>query len=91
MTVETRIDANNKTDVLKLITDRLNEIYVGLQKSSPLDYIDAFESQLHIIMMDIAQTLGLQLDYTPEGDPYMFCNMAGAGTKDKKFEEFGRE
>ena len=91
MTIETRINAENKTDVLKAVTDRLNEIFADLKRKNPQGYMNSFEERLPTFMMDIAQALGLQMDYTPEGDTYMFYDMTGAGTKGKKFEEFGKE
>lgn len=89
--LETRVNAENKTDVFKAVVDRLNEIHGELKRKNPQGFMDSFEQQLPSRMMDIAQALGLQVDYTPENDTYMFYDAAGAGTRNKEFGEFDQQ
>jgi len=88
LSIETRISAAGGADVLTEIVNKLNAIHAYLEKKDPRGFMDSFESRLPNFMMDIAQDMNLQMDYTPENDTYMFYDMAGAGTKGKKFEEF---
>jgi hypothetical protein len=87
VSVETRVKEGN-TVTPEVVANKLNEMFQDLKRKNPQDHMDSFEQQLPRFMMDIAQALHLQVDYTPEDDTYMFYDQMGAGTKDKKFEEF---
>jgi len=88
--VETRVNAENEQISPEIVANKLNERFQDLKRQNPQGFMDSFEQQLPSFMMDIAQALGLQVDYTPESDTYMFYDTLGAGTKDKKFDEFER-
>jgi hypothetical protein len=91
LSIESRVSEKNKTDVIKAVTDRLNGIFADLKKRNPQGYMDSFEQQLTTFMMDTAEALGLQMDYAPESDTYVFYDQAGAGTRGKKFEELQQQ
>jgi hypothetical protein len=87
--VQTRINKDAKNPLTpEVVANKLNEVFQDLKRKNPQGYMDSFEQQLPSFMMDIAQALHLQVDYTPEDDTYMFYDTLGAGTKGKKFEEF---
>src|SRR5208337_4459346 len=56
-TVETRINADSnvvKLLTIKVITNKLNEIFSEVKRKNPQGYMDSFEQQLPNYMMDLA-------------------------------------
>lgn len=80
VSIETRVSDQNKSDLVKIIVDKLNARFAEIKKSNPQGYMDSFEQQLPSFMLDIAQEMSLEV--SGEGDNYIFTDAAGKAYKD---------
>ena len=79
--VETRV-AEGKDQVFKEITSKLNEKFQEIKSKNPQGFMDQFEQQLDTILLEVGQSLGLQLHN--EGDTYVFTDQVGRMYKPKQ-------
>jgi hypothetical protein len=81
--IETRIGMAGGADVLQTIIDKLNAIHADMKKKNPRGYMDAFEQRLDLNMAEIAQSMGLEMEYKPDTDTYVFYDQVGKAYKDQ--------
>jgi hypothetical protein len=91
LSLEVRVSETNKTDVQGSIISKLNTFFADLKQKNPQGYMDSFEQQLPSRMMGIAKSMGLQMDYKPEADTYLFYDQAASSTKGKSHEELTQQ
>lgn len=88
LSIEQRLNENDKRDVIKDVVGQLNGTFSALKKKNPAGFMDSFEQQLPSLMLEIGKGMGLMVEHTPEDDTYLFYDQAASGTKGKKFEDF---